>query len=110
SGRMQFGSYQPLPSSRRRKLPQDRAGSAADLETAASLRKILVCKAYDQFATGDEPEVARFQFGKFVEHDRIDAADGIGKVRRKHRYAVMLRNRMRTSRTSPTRRPDRLAR
>ena len=87
------GADQPLPSTRRRKFAQHGAGAAADLKASARLGKEFIGEADDQFAARDKPEVPGFQFGKFVGRSlsRIDAGmDGVGKLGRKHRNAIVL--------------------
>src|SRR5437763_13331894 len=104
---MQFGTDQPFPRSRRSEFTQYCAGAATNLKQPACLRKVFVGKADDQFITRDKPEMSGFEFGKLVEDFRIDAAHGIGKIRREHRGSLALLDHMSTGRTAPAKRPDR---
>ena len=107
---MQLRAGQALPTTRGRDGPQHRTVAATDLKIAACAGKEFAGEADNQFVPGDKPEMFVFDFRKPFEPRWIHSADRVGKLGRKHRDALTLRDHVSACGASPSKRPDRLVR
>src|ERR1051326_329847 len=104
--RMQIGADHAVPAAAALKRLEDGAITAADFQVAPRLREIFVGESDNELVASDEPEMPALDFGQPVEGGRIEAARGVGKVRREHRNAERFWHRLTASLAMPRGRPD----